>query len=116
MAFILTMRAVIMCPHGGVITAIPTTETGYRIDGFRPLLMGDVFIVAGCPFSTGSEPMPCQTVTWLAPSNNLIVKGMPALTSLSVGLASGVGPPCPVIVTQTESSMEEPKELTVINY
>jgi hypothetical protein len=44
-----------------------------------------------------------------------MVKGMPVLTSSSVGMTSG-GVPAPVVIAAVQSSEEEPKELTNIDY
>jgi hypothetical protein len=109
------MRSVLMCPHGGMVSMVPAISTAYRIDGYRPLLLSDVFIVAGCPFAIGTSPMPCQTVNWVMASNFLTVKGIPVLTSSSVGLTAGGGP-SPVIMASIQSSMEEPSEITNIDY
>lgn len=113
MALVLTMRSVLMCLHGGMVSVAPVTTTAYRVDGYRPLLMTDVYTVAGCP---GGGLAPCQTVTWPVASNFLKVKGIPALTSSSVGITGGGGAPSPVVIASIQSSMEEPSEITDINY
>lgn len=115
MALVLTMRSVLMCPHGGMISPVPVTPTAYRVDGYRPLLFSDVYAVIGCPFSAGPSALPCQTVNWLLPSNFLTVKGIPVLTSSSIGMTVG-GVPSPVVIAAIPSTQEEPKELTNIDY
>ena len=104
-----------MCPHGGMISVAPVTSTAYRVDGYRPLLFSDVYAVIGCPFSAGPTAVPCQTVTWVLASNYLTVKGIPVLTSSSVGMTMG-GVPAPVVIAAIQSSAEEPKEITNIDY
>ena len=115
MALVLTMRSGLMCPHGGIVNVIPATVTAYRVDGYRPLLLSDTYLITGCPFSVGGTPFPCQGVTWLAPSTLLMVKGTPVLTSSSVGMTVGASP-SPVITATIQSTTEEPSDFTNIDY
>ena len=114
-AFLLTTASVMMCPHGGMVACAPVTSTSYRVAGQRPLLMTDVFVVAGCTFNVGGAAMPCNMIQWANPSVFLRIKGIPALTSSSVGLTIGVGAPMPVIIALA-SIVNEPSEITDINY
>ena len=108
--FILTNTSVILCPHGGVVTHIPLTVTDFNINGALPLLLTDRYIIAGCANVTGAGPSPCLEVVWTNPSNMLLVRGNPALTNLSVGLARDVlgGIGGNVIITSFQTSYQEP--------
>lgn len=105
-----------MCPHGGMVTHVPTTYTSYRVDGRRPMFLTDTYIIAGCPnYIYG--PSPCIMVMWLNGTVNLLVKGQPLLTRASVGLcqsASGI-PQGPAIITYTQTGQREPDTFTIIN-
>lgn len=112
---LLNTHSVIMCPHGGMVSHVPTTYTSYRVDGRLPMFVTDLFVVAGCP-NVIYGPSPCTMVTWLNGTVNLIVKGQPVLTIASVGLcqsASGVMQG-PAIIAQTQTGQREPDELTIV--
>ncbi len=105
-----------MCPHGGMVTHIPTSSTSYRVDGQLPLLLNDHYLVVGCPNSYGYNS-PCNSVSWVYGSSMLIIKSQPALIHTSVGICnstSGV-PNGPAVVSAIRSTQREPEDLTVID-
>lgn len=112
-ALLLNTHSVIMCCHGGIVQHTPMTNTSFRVDGRRPMLMTDLYTVTGCPFVIGYTPSPCQLVTWVTGSSMLIVKGSPVLTLNSVGICGYSGP---AIITYTQTGQREPDEFTSINY
>lgn len=117
MAFLLNSDSIILCPHGGMILHTPLSATSYRVNGRFPMLFGDLYQIAGCPFMS-SYGSPCNLVSWVTASNLLIVKGQPALIATSVGLcvaASGVSQG-PAIIAAIRSSQLEPDTFTAINY
>ena len=112
---LLNSQSVIMCPHGGTVSHVPTSYTSFRVDGRRPMLITDIYLVVGCPnYMYG--PSPCTTVTWLNGTVNLLVLGKPLLTIASVGLCqSGSGiMQGPAIVTYTQTGQREPDTFTSI--
>ena len=117
MTFLLNSDSMIFCPHGGMVIHTPLSGTGYRVDGRFPMLLGDLYQVAGCPFMSNYGNS-CKLVTWVTASNMLIVKGQPALIATSVGLCQSFsgGSQGPAIVSAIRSTQMEPDSLTVINY
>jgi hypothetical protein len=113
---LLSIDSVLMCPHGGMVSPASITPTTYRISGRPPLLLGDVFVVSGCPFYIG-HPSPCTTVQWLAGSSMLIIMGKPALTAGSTGICLSMAsvPQGPVIIAAHQLGVREPDEFTSIN-
>lgn len=113
---LLNSQSVIMCPHGGMVSHVPTSYSSYRVDGRRPMLLTDVYLVVGCPNYTHG-PSPCAMVTWLNGTVNLLIKGIPLLTIASVGLCqSGSGiMQGPAIITYTQTGQREPDAFTIIN-
>jgi len=113
--FILTRRAVILCPHAGMVMHLPLIFSGYLIDGEMVMKMGDQYTVAGCP-GTGMGDN-CATVLWTTGSLNLIIKGSPALTNVSVGLCQSANGAAtgPAIIAQFQTRVPEPDTLTIIN-
>jgi hypothetical protein len=112
---LLSTDSVLMCPHGGIINHAPSTYTSYRVSGRPPMLLGDTFTVAGCPFIAG-HPSPCMLVQWMTASTKLIIRGRPILTNASVGLCQGAGgaPQGPVVVAATQLGIREPDEFTSV--
>jgi len=104
-----------MCPHGGIVTHVPLSGTSYRVDGRRPMLQSDEFLIIGCPNNNG-RPSPCVRVQWVTASNMLIVKGNRALTFESIGVcqsAAGMAQG-PAIISHTQTGQLEPDSLTAI--
>jgi len=100
--FILTRSSVILCPHGGMVTHVPMTFSGELINGELPMLLGDLYFVAGCPFSSPYGPSPCIRVVWTSGSPTKSINGIPVLTNASMGLIqspSGVAQGAVIIVS-----------------
>ncbi len=86
MAFLLTRRSVILCPHGGVIVHIPASFSAELIDGELPLLLNDFYNVIGCSNFQGGNASFCLKVMWTSGSLNRLINGVPVLTNESIGL------------------------------
>jgi hypothetical protein len=99
---LLTAASVMMCPHGGMATAIPG-QTQAIVDA--PILrMSDTVIIAGCPFFIALMPSPCLTVQWVLGAQRVQAGGDFVLTEASVGLclAATQAPQGTVIVASTQ--------------
>src|SRR5205085_913759 len=61
--YLLHVGATLQCPHGGTITAIPSSV---RVTvGGRPVVTtSDSFLVAGCPVPLTQSTAPCLKVVW----------------------------------------------------
>jgi hypothetical protein len=100
---ILTTASTVMCPHGGSVSLF-TSNALATIGGAPALLLTDVHLVAGCPFTLPSgTPSPCVTVRWLVGATQTRVNGTPVLLQSSVGLCYSAlqvpqGPPVVVNV------------------
>lgn len=101
----LTAEAVLMCPHGGTVVAVPAQV---RAGAPAPLLSSaDAFSIAGCPFANGASPSPCTTVVWVSCSARIFVGGAPGLDETSTGLCIGPsGPQGNVVVQSTQRRVE----------
>ena len=115
--YILTTSSTIMCPHGAVVNHIPTYFGSYRVNGEIPMLRTDQYLIAGCPFilPLGMIPLPnpCIRIMWISASNFLFVRGVQALTNVSIGIcqsANGI-PPGPPIITAFQTVETEPNTL-----
>ncbi len=80
MPALLTQSTMMMCPHGGTVTAIPNS-TRAQADGTPVLRASDTFVVAGCSLLS-----PCVTVQWVLPGLRVKHSGDFTLNQASVGL------------------------------
>jgi hypothetical protein len=81
---LLTTTSVMMCPHGGTVTAT-TSNTRAQAGGAFLLRASDVFTIAGCVFNIAGTPHPCVQVQWVSPAAQSKVGGDFTLTEASVG-------------------------------
>lgn len=100
--YLLNHSSVILCVHGGMVTHVSVGAAGELINGSPPMLLNDLYFVAGCPNMT---PGPCMRVIWVTGSPTRRVNGIPILTNVSVGMsqtADGiVSGPATILVHQT---------------
>lgn len=81
----LTTSSVLLCPHGGTVSAVlaKSAPTG-AMNGGMPLSTTDTFVVAGCNF-----PNPCVQVRWVSsPAATLDVRSMGVCVN-AAGVAQG---------------------------
>ena len=101
MGNLLHIGATILCPHGG--QGQPTSgATRVTLSGQPAITMAQMVMVAGCPFTSGSNPMPCTSVQWTTAATRVTIEGSPALLSTGNGLCLGPSGPqgAPQMVAQ----------------
>jgi hypothetical protein len=66
---LLTTATVMMCPHGGTVTATSANTRAKAVGAFilRP---SDTFIVVGCVLNVAGAPHPCVQVQWAGASRS----------------------------------------------
>lgn len=84
MGELLTSASTLMCPHGGMVTAVPASANT-TLGGDPIVLATDTFTIAGCPFSPGS-PHPCVLVQWQLSALRSTSGRHATLTTESVGM------------------------------
>ena len=116
MAYILTSSSIVLCPHGGIVSHVPMTNSSFTINGELPMLLTDAYLAVGCPNVFGGVSFPCVNILWVNPSTLLFVRGIPTLTNFSVpiardsyGSALGSG-----VIASFQTSYLEPAEFTNI--
>jgi len=82
---LLNSSSIMMCPHGGTVTAI-TANARAKAAGDFILRSSDTFIIAGCPFIIGLVPHPCVQVQWVQFDTRSQVMSDFTLSESSVGL------------------------------
>jgi hypothetical protein len=86
MAALLTSSSILMCPHGGTVSAV-TSNTQVKAAKDFVLRQSDTFLITGCPFVIpGIGPHPCVQVQWVQAALQTQVVSDFALTEESVGL------------------------------
>jgi hypothetical protein len=101
-AGLLTSASNLMCPHGGMVVAVPSS--GRVTAGGAPLVLAtDTFVVAGCAFAP-VVPHPCVLVQWQLPAQRSLSGSVATLTEASVGFCTAADGAMqgPVLVVATQ--------------
>lgn len=86
MGSFLTTASVLMCPHGGSVSAT-TSNTRVRSDGALNVRPSDNFTISGCPFTLpNNKDHPCVRVEWVVAALRSTAGGDATLTRDSVGM------------------------------
>jgi hypothetical protein len=85
MGNLLTTSSMMMCPHGGTVTAISANVRVMAI-GDPLVRASDTFLIAGCAFVLGVTPHPCVQVQWVLPDARSQVESNFTLSEDSLGL------------------------------
>jgi len=96
---LLHVGATVLCSHGG--TATPTAPNPrVLVSGQPSVLMTAPWVVAGCPFNTGS-PVPCVTATWVVAATRVMSNGQPVVLMDSQSVCAPNGTPLIPVAAQT---------------
>jgi hypothetical protein len=103
---LLTTASVMMCPHGGTVTA-SSSNTRVNAGGSPVLRSTDTFVIVGCPFVLVASPHPCASVQWMTQDLRSQVLSNPTLSEASVGLclAADQAPQGTVLVMSTQEQV-----------
>jgi len=106
MANLLNTSSIMMCPHGGTVSVIPS-NTQVTAAGDPCILATDTYLVAGCPFIIGIVPHPCIQVQWVQPDSASQINGSFTLSEESVGLciAADMSAQGVVLILMTQPSV-----------
>jgi hypothetical protein len=85
MAGLLNTSSIMMCPHGGTVSAV-CSNTRVKAAGDFVLRASDTFLIAGCAFVVGVLPHPCLQVQWVQPDLRSQVMSDSTLSEQSTGL------------------------------
>jgi hypothetical protein len=97
--YMLHMGATVICSHGG--QAMPTMPNPRVKVGSQPIVtQPTMYTVAGCPFVSGSNPLPCVTASWVSAAVRVKAGGVPVLLQDSQAITTPNGVPLNVLVTQ----------------
>jgi hypothetical protein len=97
--YMLHMGATVICSHGG--QAMPTMPNPRVKVSSQPIVtQPTMYTVAGCPFVSGSNPLPCVTASWVSAAVRVKAGGVPVLLQDSQAITTPNGVPLNVLVTQ----------------
>lgn len=103
MADYLTSSASLACPHGGMVSIIPSNSK-VTFGGDPIVLATDTFVIAGCGFNVAGAPSPCTQVQWITTALQATADANQPLTTESVGFCiGGIGVQGPVQINSTQS-------------
>ena len=92
MGEMLHFGATILCPHGGQAMATASSAR-VTLSGQPAINLTHMLTIAGCPFTSGGNPMPCTSVQWTTAATRVTIEGSPALLSTGNGLCIGPAGP-----------------------
>ena len=88
-----------MCTHGG--QAQPTAPNPRVMVSSQPTVqMTAPYVIAGCPFVTGSNPLPCVTGQWTVAAMRVTSGGQPLVLMDSQSVCAPNGTPMLPTVAQ----------------
>jgi hypothetical protein len=97
--YLLHMGATVICSHSG--QAMPTAPNPRVKVSSQPIVtQSTMYTVAGCPFVSGTNPLPCVTASWVTAAVRVKAGGVPVLMQDSQAITAPNGVPLNVLVTQ----------------
>ncbi|MCO5185287.1 MAG: hypothetical protein M9928_17965 [Anaerolineae bacterium] len=97
--FIVHLGASVICSHGG--QAQPTAPNPRVMVSGQPVVtIAAPYVVAGCPFFSGVNPLPCVTGQWLVGATRVFAGGQPVVVQSSSSVCTPNGTPLIILVTQ----------------
>jgi hypothetical protein len=102
----LTASSVLMCPHGGSVSAV-ASNSSVTLGGSQIVLSSDTFTIGGCAFVIAGSPHPCMQVQWIVTALRGTADGSQPLTMDSVGLcvAADNAPQGSVMIQTTQAQV-----------
>lgn len=97
--FLVHVGATILCVHGGQAQATAPNPR-VRVGGQPVVTLSAPHTVAGCPFTTGTNPMPCVTAQWTTGATRVRAGGQPVLLQDSQATCVPNGTPVNIVMTQ----------------
>ncbi len=90
--YLLNQGAQVMCMHAGQAQPI-TTNLRVKAGGQPIVTQTDMYSISGCPFFSGSNPLPCVTGQWVSAATRVRAGGMPVILqdSQAVCVPNGTG-------------------------
>ena len=96
---LLHQGATVLCMHAG--TAQPTVpDPRVRVSGQPIVTQSTLYTIAGCPFMSGTKPMPCVTGQFVTAAIRVRASGQPVLLQDSQAICTPNGTGVNIVLTQ----------------
>ena len=96
---LLHQGATVLCMHAG--TAQPTVpDPRVRVSGQPIVTQSTLYTIAGCPFMSGTNPMPCVTGQFVTAAIRVRASGQPVLLQDSQAICTPNGTGVNIVLTQ----------------
>lgn len=97
--YLLHQGATVLCMHAGQAQAtVPNPRV--KVSGQQTVMQANPWTVSGCPFTTGTNPMPCVTAQWTTAATRVKSGGQPLLLQDSQASCIPNGTGVNVVMTQ----------------
>ena len=97
--YILNQGATVMCMHAGQAQAtVPNPRV--KVSGQQTVQQTNPWSISGCPFVTGTNPMPCVTAQWTSAATRVKSGGQPLLLQDSQAVCTPNGTGLNIVTTQ----------------
>jgi hypothetical protein len=97
--YLLTQGATVQCMHSGQAQAtVPNPRV--KVAGQQTVVQSNPWSVAGCPFTSGTNPMPCVTAQWTTAAARVKSGGQPLLLQDSQATCTPNGTGVNIVMTQ----------------
>src|SRR5262245_3380348 len=97
--YLLHQGATVLCQHGGQAQAtVPNPRV--KVSSQMTVQQPNPWTIAGCPFTTGINPMPCLTAQWVTAATRVRSGGMPLLLQDSNAVCIPNGTGVNIVMTQ----------------
>ncbi|NTW06409.1 MAG: DUF4280 domain-containing protein [Syntrophaceae bacterium] len=97
--YLLQQGATVLCMHGGQSQPV-TTNMRVKVSGQPVVTQQDMYSISGCPFMSGSNPMPCVTGQWTSAATRVKAGGLPVILQDSQAVCTPNGTGFNILVTQ----------------
>jgi len=97
--YVLHQGATVMCMHGGQAQAT-VSNPRVKVSGQQAVQQANPWSISGCPFTPGTNPMPCVTAQWTSAATRLKSSGQPLLLQDSQAVCTPNGTGLNIITTQ----------------
>ncbi|MFZ4859031.1 MAG: hypothetical protein ACOYL3_21860 [Desulfuromonadaceae bacterium] len=97
--YLLHQWATVLCMHAGQAQAtVPNLRV--KVSGQQTVMQASPWTVSGCPFTTGTNPMPCVTAQWMSAAIRVKSDGQPLLLQDSQAACVPNGTGVTIVMTQ----------------
>ena len=97
--FLLHVGATVLCMHGGQAQAT-SPNPRVKVGGQPVVTQSAPHSVAGCPFVSGTNPLPCVTAQWVTAATRVRAGGVPVLLQDSQAVCAPNGTGVNIVMTQ----------------